>query len=428
MYENLWIKVAVNMFNGPKAKIIDTYEDKRDLIHYVWFRCMTLAGAVNDNGYLYINENMPYTIKTLAIEFNRPLEDVKFAIKILKKLQMLEYTEDKFFKVKNWTKYQNVDALEKIRIDRNNRVAKHRAKIKNEKIQKENIDKSSFENEINKASENNNEENSNISKKDNNKNLNEDNIDNNNSSKDNSSSNLISECESPNGNTNLINNTTCNEDELQSNVTCNNEVTISNVTVTDKIKNKKKTKNKKIEIESEEDNNLIQLKGNNESNKLTDGKTSHSVDISNQNLKEKFDDITAQNKSLEKYEIQSVDPDLSEGTARLSKYHESITGKIGVLESGKLRGAIALHGEANVKMAIDAAIKVDKAEMGYINGILSNWRRKGYPKDDMEVKRNGIRSTGKSNTTDKNEFAGFKPKEPRKLTADERKRIQANLI
>ena len=60
--------------------------------------------------------------------------------------------------------------------------------------------------------------------------------------------------------------------------------------------------------------------------------------------------------------------------------------------------------------------------MRYINGILKNWRREGYPKDDREVKKNGARSTGKSNAADKNEFTGFKPKKPRKLTEAERKR------
>ena len=63
--------------------------------------------------------------------------------------------------------------------------------------------------------------------------------------------------------------------------------------------------------------------------------------------------------------------------------------------------------------------------MGYISGILKNWRREGYPKDDMEVKKNGGRRyTGKNNTADKNEFAGFKPKESRKLTEAERKKAE----
>jgi homoserine trans-succinylase len=33
---------------------------------------------------LYITDFMPYTVKTLAIEFNRSVEEVKAAIKVLK--------------------------------------------------------------------------------------------------------------------------------------------------------------------------------------------------------------------------------------------------------------------------------------------------------------------------------------------------------
>lgn len=38
-------------------------------------------------------------------------------------------------------------------------------------------------------------------------------------------------------------------------------------------------------------------------------------------------------------------------------------------------------------MTIDAAIKAGKDDINYINGILSNWRREGYPKDDMVGKK-----------------------------------------
>jgi hypothetical protein len=37
---------------------------------------------------------MPRTAKTLAIEFNRSLGEMKLALKVLKKLQMVELTED----------------------------------------------------------------------------------------------------------------------------------------------------------------------------------------------------------------------------------------------------------------------------------------------------------------------------------------------
>ena len=75
-----------------------------------------------------------------------------------------------------------------------------------------------------------------------------------------------------------------------------------------------------------------------------------------------------------------------------------------MLNLGAIKLAISMHGKKYVKMAIDRALEVNKADMTYINGILKNWRREGYPKE-KEVINNGVRSNGKSNTADKNEFA-----------------------
>ena len=78
-------------------------------------------------------------------------------------------------------------------------------------------------------------------------------------------------------------------------------------------------------------------------------------------------------------------------------------------------------------MAIDKALEVNQTDMRYINGILKNWRREGYP-SERDEKKNGVRSTTKNNAADKNEFTGFKPKKPRNLTEDERKGAEQNLI
>jgi len=110
MAEAKWVKFEVNMFDDTKLKIIDNM-DKRDLIIYIWTRLLVLAGKSNCGGLVYINYNIAYTIKTLAIEFNRTIEEVKFAIKVLKKLEMIEITEDKVFKIKNWEKHKNVEGV-----------------------------------------------------------------------------------------------------------------------------------------------------------------------------------------------------------------------------------------------------------------------------------------------------------------------------
>lgn len=150
-----WVKFKVNMYDDTKLKLLDNM-DNRDLYHYVWTRSVVLAGKINCGGYLYITDNMPHTIKTLAVEFNRKIEEVKAAFKILKKLEMIELTKDKVFKIKNWEKHQNVEGLERLRQLNNERVAKHRAK-KKEMNEKNNEEKTNYN--IEEINEDNKEEN-----------------------------------------------------------------------------------------------------------------------------------------------------------------------------------------------------------------------------------------------------------------------------
>lgn len=132
MAEAKWVKFYVRMFDDPKLKIINSKKN-RDCIAYVWVRCIMLAGVCNRDGILCINDNIPYSLDTISIEFNRPIEDIKEAMDVLIQLEMIEKTEDGIYAVKNWMKHQNVDGLEKIRKKNAERVAKYRKKKNEEK-------------------------------------------------------------------------------------------------------------------------------------------------------------------------------------------------------------------------------------------------------------------------------------------------------
>jgi hypothetical protein len=54
-----------------------------------------------------------YTIETLAIEFNRDVAQIKLALKVFMELEMIEITEDKIYRVKNFAKHQNIKVKEK---------------------------------------------------------------------------------------------------------------------------------------------------------------------------------------------------------------------------------------------------------------------------------------------------------------------------
>lgn len=133
-------------------------------------------------------------------------------------------------------------------------------------------------------------------------------------------------------------------------------------------------------------------------------------------------DVTEQkeNKELDldkeneiKREIKSQRKEAEEVNAlgyKVLSYYEHVTGKIGVFNLQALCAAIKVHGEKNVRLAIDRALAVNKVSMIYVNGILNNWAKEGYPKEKV-VKDGG-------------EFSGFKANEPEGLSEEERRRAK----
>ncbi|GKU27850.1 phage replisome organizer N-terminal domain-containing protein [Clostridium folliculivorans] len=112
MRERKYVKFRVDMYEDTKFKIIDM-KPERDVIHYIWNRIVMLAGKVNMEGNLFLSRTIPYTIETLAIEFNRDIAQVKLALETFIQLEMVEFTENKIYKVKNFVKHQNIKVKEK---------------------------------------------------------------------------------------------------------------------------------------------------------------------------------------------------------------------------------------------------------------------------------------------------------------------------
>ena len=94
---------------------------------------------------------------------------------------------------------------------------------------------------------------------------------------------------------------------------------------------------------------------------------------------------------------------------KVLSYYEHVTGKIGVFNLQALCAGIKVHGEKNVRLAIDRALAVNKVSMTYVNGIF-NRAKEGYPKEKV-VKDGG-------------EFSGFKANEPEGLSEEERRRAK----
>jgi len=114
MIERKIVKLKVNMYEDTKFKIIDM-KPERDLIHYVWTRLLTLAGKVNLAGDLFMSKNLPYTIETFSIEFNRDFKQIKLALDVFIELEMVELSETNVYSVRNFAKHQNIKVKEKVK-------------------------------------------------------------------------------------------------------------------------------------------------------------------------------------------------------------------------------------------------------------------------------------------------------------------------
>jgi predicted phage replisome organizer len=126
MSEVKWIKLAVNMFADEKIQLLESLPHG-DAMLLIWIKLLTLAGKTNHNGLIYINENLAYTDEMLAIVLKKPSDVVNAAMQVFEQFGMVEKRSNGILIV-NWDKHQNVDGLEKIRVQTRERVNKHRLK------------------------------------------------------------------------------------------------------------------------------------------------------------------------------------------------------------------------------------------------------------------------------------------------------------
>lgn len=116
MAEVKWIKITTDIFDNRKIKIIEKMPDGYAII-VVWVKLLCLAGTTNDGGQVYITQNIPYTERTLATQFNMPLATIQLALTTFEQFEMIERV-DNFLQITNWEKYQSVDKMEKLKEQR----------------------------------------------------------------------------------------------------------------------------------------------------------------------------------------------------------------------------------------------------------------------------------------------------------------------
>src|SRR5690554_1803291 len=119
------------MFDDEKIKLIESMPEA-DSILIIWIKLLVQAGKTNAKGYIFLNENIPYTDEMLATIFNRPLNIIRMALDAFRKFGMIEIDENGIF-LNNWEKYQNIKGME--RIKEQNRLRKRKQREKEKALQ-----------------------------------------------------------------------------------------------------------------------------------------------------------------------------------------------------------------------------------------------------------------------------------------------------
>ncbi|HGH7180717.1 TPA: phage replisome organizer N-terminal domain-containing protein [Bacillus luti] len=128
-----WIKLSTSMFEDEKIRLIESMPDA-DTLLIIWIKLLSQAGKINASGYIFLNENIPYTEDMLATIFNRPLNTVRMALDVFQKFGMIDIDEHHYINITNWGKHQSLDRLDQIREDTRKRVAAHRERKKQQSL------------------------------------------------------------------------------------------------------------------------------------------------------------------------------------------------------------------------------------------------------------------------------------------------------
>lgn len=405
MAEISWIKVDPRSFDDNKIRIISKMP-QGDMILCTWFRLLFEAGKNNDNGYIYVNKDIPYTCDMLSSLFDKSVKKIKLALKTLKDFMMIDIEENDFIKITNWEKYQNVEKmnslkdeeeekLRKIREQGRIRAARYRQRKRNSKSR-------SICEELNEIKENSKSEKEMF-------------LSNHKESIQNTTIQEISNSEESNKNIS----------DKENNVI----VTQSDVTVTDK--NKIRERNRYREEQDKEIVTLCDIKERDdvtENNALLTEKDSHIItqksnsEIYNQENNEVLSMYQMDNNSHDYYKPTKIE----QLAINIITSYEKVTGKFGWLDLSILKQMLNEHEAKYVEMAIGRAVNAKTLRMNYIAGILRNWKNCGYPENEGE-NING-RGNKFSLRADKEKYRGIKGECRFELSNEEWRELEKELI
>ena len=130
-----YIQLDIGFFDNKKIKAIRSMPSGSDIL-VIWIELLVLAGQINDCGSIYFSHEVPYTTDLLSAQFDYPPTTIQLALTTFTKFGMIEIIDD-IIKISNWQRYQNEEALERIRLTHNARQRAYYQRQKALKIEGE---------------------------------------------------------------------------------------------------------------------------------------------------------------------------------------------------------------------------------------------------------------------------------------------------
>jgi len=116
-----WIKITTDMFDHRKIKYLRRLPEGNSIV-LIWVMLLTMAGRCNDNGRIWLTENIPYTPKLLADELDFEESTVVLSLEALSRLNMIRMDQDHVIAIAGWEEHQNAAGLDRLR--EQNRIRK----------------------------------------------------------------------------------------------------------------------------------------------------------------------------------------------------------------------------------------------------------------------------------------------------------------
>lgn len=127
MAEVKWIKLFVDIWDNRKIRQIETLPDG-DTVLIIWLKLLTLAGNINNDGFVYFTKDIPFSDEMLAAHFGKPLNTVKMALEVFQRFGMIEIVNE-IIRVSNWEKYQNKQRLDDLKEYNRIKQREHRERV-----------------------------------------------------------------------------------------------------------------------------------------------------------------------------------------------------------------------------------------------------------------------------------------------------------